>query len=102
MSTNNDQNRFMPILRKLICDYVKDYPVKVYLFGSRARNTSHSLSDFDIALLPEIPLPTGFLSQLKDKIDESTIPYSVDLIDLTLVDETFRNKILAEAIQWKD
>ena len=95
-------NPYLNSLRELISQYTKGYPVKVYLFGSRARDKEHKFSDVDIAILPTQPLPTSFISQLKEAIEESTIPYSVDIVDLSQVDETFREKILAEGIEWTD
>ena len=95
-------NTHLEALREFILNYTKDIKVKIYLFGSRATGKAHKLSDVDLALLPLQPLPAHFISQLKEKIEESTLPYSVDLIDLTEVDPPFRQKILAEAIVWKD
>jgi len=100
--TNPNTNLYLNQLRKLVNEHIKGHKVKVYLFGSRAKGKERKLSDVDLALLPLEPLPSDFLSNLKDKIDESTIPYFVDVIDLTQVDKEFREKILSEAIEWKD
>ena len=95
-------NHYLDNLSALIRDYVKDHEVKIYLFGSRAKGTAHRLSDVDIGLLASKPLPISFIANLKEKIEESTIPYSVDIIDLSTVDEAFQKKVLAEGIEWKD
>ncbi len=97
-----DSNPYLEKLRKLINIYTKGYSVRVFLFGSRAKGKEHKLSDVDIAILPLKTLPASFVANLKEKIEESTIPYSVDLVDLSQVDAPFREKILAEAIEWKD
>src|SRR5579872_3121587 len=94
-------NRYLLMLQKLISDYSKGYQVKVYLFGSRAKGKVHQASDVDIAILPLGSLPKDFFSVLKEKIEESAIPYKVDVIDLSQVDKKFREKILAEGIEWK-
>jgi len=75
-------------------------PAQLYLFGSRARGDAARASDIDIAILPEAPLESGTLSRIRDALDESTIPYEVEVIDLSSVDETFRRRVLAEAIAW--
>src|SRR5437016_5456511 len=46
------QNPYLDMLKRLILKYSHGYSVKVYLFGSRAKNTAHKLSDIDIAILP--------------------------------------------------
>jgi predicted nucleotidyltransferase len=85
-------NKYLQSLRGLIANYTKDYPVRVYLFGSRATGKAHKLSDVDLAILSIQPLPVGFIANLREKIEESTIPYKVDLVDLSQVDDTFRKK----------
>ncbi len=73
---------------------------RLYLFGSRARGDARRASDIDIAILPEAPLEPGTLARIRDALEESTIPYEVEVIDLSSVDEPFRRKVLAEAIAW--
>lgn len=97
-----DNNPYLLALQKLVNSYTRPLAVKVYLFGSRAKGKEHRLSDVDLALLPTQPLPLGFIANLKEKIEESTVPYSVDIIDLSQVDDAFREKILTESIEWKD
>lgn len=75
-------------------------PARIYLFGSRARGDAARASDIDIAILPEAPLEPGTLERLRDALEESTIPYEVEVVDLSSVDESFRRKVLAEAIPW--
>jgi uncharacterized protein len=73
---------------------------RLYLFGSRARGDAGRASDIDIAILPDTPLEPGTLARIRDALEESTIPYEVEVIDLSSVDEPFRRKVLAEAIAW--
>lgn len=73
---------------------------RLYLFGSRARGDAARASDIDIAILPDAPLEPGTLARIRDALEESTIPYEVEVIDLSSVDEPFRRKMLAEAIAW--
>ena len=79
---------------------VGSLPVRVFLFGSRALETSRPTSDIDLALLPDGPIPTDLVARLRDEFEESAIPYAVDVIDLSLVDEGFRQKVLREGREW--
>ena len=76
-------------------------PAQLFLFGSRARGDAARASDIDIAILPDAPLEPGTLARIRDALEESTIPYEVEVVDLSSVDESFRRKVLAEAIAWK-
>ena len=62
------------------------YDATVWLFGSCARGGVRQHSDIDIAILPRDPLPIGFFGELDAEIEESTIPYDVDLVDLRQAD----------------
>ena len=73
---------------------------RLYLFGSRARGDAARASDIDIAILPDTALEPGTLARIRDALEESTIPYEVDVIDLSSIDEPFRRRVLAEAIAW--
>lgn len=95
-------NKYIHQLRLLIHDYIKGYSVRVYLFGSRAKGLAREKSDVDIAILPLQSLPDHFFSHLKERIEASTIPYSVDIVNLSEVDDIFRAKIVSEGIEWKD
>lgn len=101
MPTTPNQ-RYLGMLKELIVNYTQNYPVKVLLFGSHAKDMAHRYSDIDIAIFSATVLPSDFITQLKEKIEESTIPYHVDVIDLSQTDEKFRDKVLKEGIIWKD
>lgn len=73
---------------------------KVFLIGSRARGAAGRHSDIDIAILPSAPLAEGTLGSIRDALEESSIPYHVDVLDLSRVDESFRARALSEGIPW--
>lgn len=96
------RHRFVEMLKVLVLQAAAPYQVRVYLYGSEAKGNTRRYSDIDIGLLSAEPLPLHFMNDLKEKIDNSTIPYHVDVVDLTQVDELFRQKVLSEGILWKD
>jgi predicted nucleotidyltransferase len=76
---------------------------KVVFFGSHADGTHDRRSDFDIAYLPGEGFdPMGGVVRLREDIEENNVIYAVDLVDLSNVEESFRNKILSEGVVWKD
>jgi predicted nucleotidyltransferase len=75
---------------------VGSLPVRVFLFGSRALGTGRPTSDIDLALLSDDPLPADLVARLKGEFEESTIPYTVDVIDLSQVDEPLRERVWRE------
>ncbi len=75
---------------------------KVYLFGSRARNKHHAGSDIDLAIDAKQLLGIGIIGNIKEEIEESTIPYFVDIVDLNNVDEAMKEEILKDGILWSN
>ncbi len=74
----------------------------VWLFGSCARGEPRQRSDMDIAILPQDELPSGFFGELDAEIQESTIPYDVDLVDLRHADPALVAEVRREDVRWRD
>lgn len=72
------------------------------LFGSRANGTENRLSDFDIAYMPGENFDPMSVVRLREDIEESNVIYDVDLVDLSRVEESFREKVLREGVVWKN
>ena len=71
-----------------------------YLFGSWATGRRHSASDIDVAIEATEPLAPGLLAGLREALEESTIPYRVDVVDLADADPTFRERVRREGVVW--
>jgi len=70
----------------------------IYLFGSRARGDASVYSDIDIAIESSSALSSK-LSQVRFELEESLIPYKVDLIELSKA-PYLRDIIKKEGIKW--
>ncbi len=85
----------------MVLNVLGDRDAEVWLFGFCARGEVFQHSDIDIAILPRDELPSVFLSDLRESIEQSSIPYDVDVVDLrraapSLIDEVYR-----EGVKWK-
>ncbi len=86
-------------LRSFLREYFKCRKVKVYLFGSRARKDNRAFSDVDLAFESQEDLSRD-LTYISELLEESWLPYKVDLVELSKVNKEFREKILKEAVVW--
>ncbi len=84
-------------LRSFLRGYFKDRKVKVYLFGSRARKDNRIFSDVDLAFESQEDLSKD-LTYISELLEESWLPYKVDLVELSKVNEDFRETILKEVV----
>ncbi len=96
------QNRYLDQVKQLILTELGQEPVGVLLFGSRARGDSNFGSDVDVALVPKVGQTISRISLLREKIEDSCIPYKVDLVNLSEVSEDFKQQVLKDAIVWKN
>jgi hypothetical protein len=85
----------------MVLDALGEHDAAVWLFGSCARGDVRHMSDIDIGILPRCELPAGFFAELADAIEESTIPYNVDIVDLREVDPVWLDAIQHEGVEWR-
>jgi predicted nucleotidyltransferase len=69
-------------LEEFLKVYFKNKEVKIYLFGSRARGENSRFSDTDIGFLSDKDLSKDLVI-LRELVEESNIPYKVDMVDLS-------------------
>lgn len=91
-------------VRRIVLSGLQGHRVRVYLFGSRAKGQGGTSSDIDVAVLPlELDaLPEGLLSTIRESLEESRVPFMVDLLDLSQTDPAFRARVLREGVLWSD
>lgn len=87
-------------VRAIVLQQLAVRPVSVYLFGSWVRGTQHRSSDIDVAIDGGEPLPIGALARLRDALEESTVPYRVDVVDIAEAAPGFRERVRREGILW--
>ena len=72
--------------------------VKVWVFGSRANWTTKDSSDLDLALEGESKLGHKMLGALKDAFEDSAFPYTVDVVDLNRIGDSFRKIVESQKV----
>jgi predicted nucleotidyltransferase len=88
-------------LRRMVLDALAGRDAEVWLFGSCARGEVMQHSDIDIAILPRDDLPATFFSELAADIEESPIPYDVDLVDLRHAAPSLLAEVHREGVRWR-
>lgn len=82
----------LSLLRQLLSIHAPD--VRVWAFGSRVKGTAKAWSDLDLALIAEQVLPQQQLFKLQDALEESDLPFKVDLVDWHDISTEFQQLIL--------
>jgi len=87
-------------VRHVTQDVLRGHRVDVYLFGSWASGRSRQSSDIDVGVYAHRPLPPGALATLRERLEESHIPYRVEVVNLADTDEAFRETVIRQGIRW--
>lgn len=73
----------------------------IYLFGSRARKDNSPQSDIDIALDNNTKIDPLILSDIREALEESLIPFTVDIVDFNNISQELKTEILKDKNTWK-
>ena len=71
-------------VKDVVLQHFKERDVRVYLFGSWARGEQKMSSDIDIAIDSRDDISYE-ITLLRERLEESTIPRHVDVVDLSLI-----------------
>lgn len=67
--------------------------IPVWAFGSRIKQTAKPYSDLDLVIVGENRIPQPVYYQIKDAMEESDIPFKVDVLDWHRLSPAFREII---------
>jgi predicted nucleotidyltransferase len=88
-------------VREITCQVLGDRDVRLYLFGSCVTGHPRRWSDIDVAIDPVSPLPAALLAELRERLEESDVPYDVDIVDLSKTSPEMRARVVREGLLWK-
>ena len=92
--------KYLSILKDIVMSIIDPETVMVFIFGSRANHSHNRSSDIDIGLFAEEKLPADLYHRLRNAIDESIVPWKVDLVDFTRADPEFKTEALKDIVIW--
>lgn len=88
-------NQIKAIIRK----HLPDPAYKIFIFGSRAEGNKHrKFSDVDVGILGPSPLEFMTKFNIEEDLENSNIPYLVDIIDFQTVNPKFKEIALSATI----
>jgi hypothetical protein len=94
------ESRYLEEVRRLVLRALGPGGARVYFFGSRASGREHRFSDIDVAVLPLKPIPHRTWLELQETLEQSWVPYPVDLVNLEEAPSELRTRVEREGILW--
>lgn len=96
----NEKNKYVEMAKEIVLNLVEKENVDVFLFGSRAGNNYRHDSDLDIGFIGNSKLDEKLLRKIRENIENSIIPYHIDLVDFSKVDFEFKKIALQNIEIW--
>ena len=87
----NLEEKYLTYVQSVLKKYVPGY--SVWLFGSRATNTIKPYSDIDLVIISDQPVSSNAMCLIASEFAEGDLPYKVDLVDWSTLDDEFKKII---------
>lgn len=84
-------------IRQLLKAHIPEQ-ARVYLYGSRARRDHRWNSDYDLWI--DADIPRNVIAELAEQLDESFVPFKVDIVTTRQLHGRFAEQVRNEAIPW--
>lgn len=91
---------YIDIVKEIVLKRVPLDDYTVFLFGSRAAGNNHLMSDIDVGIWGENPLSVTIKLGLEEELEESIVPFKIDLIDFHQVSDEFKHYALEKIDIW--
>ena len=95
-SASKNEKEVLKEIKKIIGKFIDLKKYDVFVFGSRAESKARKFSDYDIGILGDRTVPMGKIALIKDELEESDLPYRVDVVDFRLVSKDFKKIALSK------
>lgn len=90
------EEKYIKFIKNVVSNHLTEY--RIFMFGSRVKGTAKKYSDVDIAINSKnLTDKTKLL--IEADLENSTIPYEVDVIDLNTISEKFRKNIVNDLVE---
>ena len=86
-------------IKKIIYKFLKPEEYKLFVFGSRATNNARKFSDYDIGISGSKPISFKKTALIKEALEESDLPFRVDIVDFSMVSSEFKKEALSRIIK---
>lgn len=78
------------ILQTVLSKHLDPTQYQAFVFGSRATDKSRRFSDIDLGIEGATKIPGFIMQRIKGDFEESNLPYKIDVVDFSLVSDTFK------------
>ncbi len=99
-SEQERHSRYLNQVKEVVFQFIPKDSARVYLYGSWARGEERPTSDIDIGICPLKKFSPRLLSDLSEALEESSVPYRVEVVNLNETSEAFFQRVIKEGVAW--
>ncbi len=81
-------------IKEIISKFIDPDKYEIFIFGSRATGHALEYSDCDIGISGKKALPLRKIALIKEALEESELPFRVDIVDFFMVSDNFKKEAL--------
>jgi len=83
-------------IKEIIFRFLDTKKYQVFIFGSRATGKAKKFSDYDIGISGKDVVSSQVKILIEEALEESNLPYKVDIVDFSLVSSNFKKIALSK------
>lgn len=92
-------SKISQLLKAIVYKYLPEDSYNAFIFGSRATGRNRKFSDIDLGINGPKPLTPKEYISIQNEIEDSDIPYRVDLVDFAKVNNKFKQVLNSSIIK---
>lgn len=89
----------MQLIKETVRRYLPETGYEIFVYGSRAGGNAQKWSDVDIGIRGDKEVPVRSLALIAEELENSKIPYKVDVVDFSKASAEFKDLALKEVIK---
>ncbi len=89
---NENQALLEQMILKAVGKYVDLEKYRLFFFGSRVAGSGDAYSDIDVGIEGDQPLSPSVLAEIRNRLEDLPILYSIDFVDFKKADAGFRQE----------
>jgi len=90
------EEKYQKEIKKIVFRFLDSKKCQAFVFGSRATDKAKKYSDYDIGVSGKKSVPWQKLALINEALEESDLPFKVDVVDFSLVSSDFKKVALSK------
>ena len=83
-------------IKDIVFHFLSPQEYQLFIFGSRATGKAQKYSDYDVGIFGKNQVSWSKIVLIEEALEESDLPYKVDIVDFSLVSANFKKVALSK------